>query len=676
MFSLVRGSFPHLASAVFLALAATSSAALTDCDFRFEIDSQSSAFQALVDGAAERGGFWRPIREAPDDVQALGRFVGRLDVCLMTPDGKPREIVTARGTVTLNSPYVTSCTAALLPGNRLLTNRHCYYEPSLVRAGFSRVREARINFGYTSRDFTGAVQTFLVDDRELAADEATDALLLQVIGGDANAALGGHIPMVMSDDTTPRRALTMIHHPKGDPQQFSSGTCQVHPEQAALPSEATQLRHSCESTGGSSGSLLLDARTLAVVGLHNQGGLSALGGYNGGHRISAVAAALGLDFKQSGVVQAAPDPEVQALEALAVALGESDPAQRVKALQSVIVAFPASTAARSAEGALDMTKRNDAPVDSGKPTVVTVRADGTGDYVSIAEAVRGVAPEGTVEVFPGLYQEALRIHDTVSILGVGAREDIVIEASADPVVTWRGEWGEVRNLTLRQVGDAHPVVLFDTGSAQLSDLVIEGTGGQRGVVVTRNGYPFPSIYDSLFHKLDNGAHLDVNGAEFVGNRFAGTADGILSRDVSSLTIEDNSFAVMRTAITLTGKGGAHILENRITGGTRGIAILGRESDHLIHDNRIEGLREVGLELGDGTGPTIRSNAIVGTPVGIRVADFAWPVVHANRIEGARAAIEIGDNGQGDYTENDMRLSDRGIVETGKPDYYREKDNQW
>ncbi|WP_176445125.1 right-handed parallel beta-helix repeat-containing protein [Maliponia aquimaris] len=328
-----------------------------DCPFSFEIDAQSSAFQALVEGAQARGGFWRPIREAPDDVQQMAGFIGRLDICLMTPDGKPATVETARGSKLLDSPHVTSCTAALLPDNRLLTNVHCFYDPTLVRAGFTIVAEAQINFGYVSKDFTDEVRSYRVSTREVAMDRDTDAMVLQIIGADANAALGGHIPMQMEEVITPREALTMIHHPRGDPLQFSSGTCQVAPEQAELPETASQLRHICETAGGSSGALLLDSRTLAVVGLHNQGGLNARGGYNSAHKIAAVEKALKLGFRPftpAPVAPAAlaPSRESLAQAALTEAFQAPDEAARRAALQAVLTDFPDSRAAASARNAL------------------------------------------------------------------------------------------------------------------------------------------------------------------------------------------------------------------------------------------------------------------------------------------------------------------------------------
>lgn len=396
-------TLPRFLAILLFMVAGQAASAFEGCQFSFRIDAQSSALQALIQGASERGGFWRPIAEAPDDVQDIGRYIGRLDVCLMTPDGKPRTVTVSGRTRTLKSPQMTTCTAALLPGNRLLTNSHCFYNDVMVEAGFTFVQEARINFGYTAADFTGNVKTYAVSTRELARDADLDAMVLQIFGADANEALGGHVPMVMQPRVRPRRALTMIHHPNGDPQQFSSGTCQVHPDQAKLPEAASQLRHSCETTGGSSGSLLLDARSLAVVGLHNQGGLHGRGGYNGGHKIAAVEAALGLGFQaeaaRAPVTIPKPDPETLAQEALTEALQLDGITARRAALEEVVSQFPSSRAARSARNALDlMAPRQRSPEERASDALIAALAlgDDAGRKRALTEVLRQfpVTPAG------------------------------------------------------------------------------------------------------------------------------------------------------------------------------------------------------------------------------------------------------------------------------------------
>lgn len=296
--TMMRSLFGILAVLFFVALP-RQAAALDDCDFGFKVNTESSALQALTSDANAKGGFWLSINDAPPDIQKIAKYVGLLQTCVMTPDGKPRTVSISGTTRTINSPQVFKCTASLLSDNRLITNHHCFYDPIFAEAGFNIVTEARVTFGYRFADDTSGTKTYRVLNREISKNQELDALLLQIIGGDANADLGGHFPMDTKGDLQPLQELKMIHHPAGQPQQYSSGTCKVHRLQSQLGEQATSLRHTCETTGGSSGSLILDARSLAIVGLHNLGGLNRQSdSFNAGHRIGPINAALGLGMKE------------------------------------------------------------------------------------------------------------------------------------------------------------------------------------------------------------------------------------------------------------------------------------------------------------------------------------------------------------------------------------------
>ncbi|WP_417209491.1 trypsin-like peptidase domain-containing protein [Antarctobacter sp.] len=320
---------------------------VAECDFDFDVDTESTKFpNLLIDGEVKKG-FWLSINRAPPRIKALGRYVGILQVCLMTPDGQPRSVTHGGKTAVVKSPMVNSCTATLLPDNRLLTNKHCYYDAGLVSAGFTIVREARITFGYTSPDSGDKQQTYLVSNREIAANDALDAMLLQIVGGDANTDLGGHIPLRETPRVEPLQDLIMIHHPAKAPQQYSTGTCQIHRLQSEIAPERSPLRHSCESTGGSSGSLLFDGDTLAVVGLHNQGGLSPKGdSFNGGHKFTMINDAFDLGFFD--VAKQSEEGITPAAQALDRALQQDDPKRRLDMLASLITDFPGSKEAAEA----------------------------------------------------------------------------------------------------------------------------------------------------------------------------------------------------------------------------------------------------------------------------------------------------------------------------------------
>lgn len=385
-----------LACLLFLSAALPARAQIADCDFGFDIDRQSSAFQSMLVDGEQKKGFWLSVNRAPPEIRGLAKYIGRLQVCLISPDGKPREIRRGGGTITLDSPFVANCTAALLPDNRILTNAHCYFDPDLVAAGFSIVQEARINFGYTAKDDIGSVRTYRVLTGPMAVDEDLDALLLQVIG-DANAELGGHIPMRMRSDLQPYQSLAMIHHPGAEPQQFSTGTCQIHRRQDEIDGTRSPLRHTCESIGGSSGSLLFDARTLAVVGLHNQGGLSRLDeSFNGGHKIAMIDEAFGLGFEEVGTAApaapaaapvaraAVPSRGEQARAALSEALLEPDAETQITRLRAVIETYPGTDMAKRAQSMLSR-------LEDQRASELTTQAN-----AALTEAL--LKPEGAVKL--------------------------------------------------------------------------------------------------------------------------------------------------------------------------------------------------------------------------------------------------------------------------------------
>ena len=569
----------------FLALSSPARA-LEECNFTFDLDTQSPALQSLTQEAAFRGGFWRPIAEAPDDVREVARFVGRLDICLRTPDGLPRTIKDRTGTAReIKSPFISKCTATLLPGNQLLTNAHCYYDQALQALGFTIVDQVRINFGYTEQDVTADVITLPVANTEAAIARHLDAMILQIYG-DANSAVGGHFPLDMATRVNPRQALTMIHHPRGAPLQFSSGTCQVHPAQARVSDDMSLLRHSCESTGGSSGALLLDARSLAVVGLHNTGGLGTDRGFNGGHKIAMIDHALKTGFK----IKAAPPQQIvretlgKPGDRLTAAMLIDDDSSRRVALLSLQSDFPGSDAAKSAAVVLSMMSgtNNDSgtsntsgnskrsaktgpPQDDDPGTgPLTVRSDGSGHYSTIAEAIAAAAPHARIEVYPGLYTGAVTIDKPLELVGAGDRYSIVWEVQDASVIIWSAPNGRISNLTIRQTGGPHAAIRFSDGSATIDGNDISGRDNS---VIRIAGRSAPIIRNNLIHG-GSGAGITVydRGEGLIeGNQIHNNENGIFTNGFGNPLVRGNMIKNnRRMGIWIGNDGRGKFVENTLS----------------------------------------------------------------------------------------------------------------
>jgi nitrous oxidase accessory protein NosD len=90
---------------------------------------------------------------------------------------------------------------------------------------------------------------------------------------------------------------------------------------------------------------------------------------------------------------------------------------------------------------------------------------GGADFASIAAALRAARPGDTIVVLPGRYAEELMVEQSVTLLGKGAREAIVIEGRAAPVLRCTAGSLRVENLTLRQGGGKNLDCVAVTGGS-------------------------------------------------------------------------------------------------------------------------------------------------------------------------------------------------------------------
>ncbi|MCH8202151.1 MAG: peptidoglycan-binding protein [Proteobacteria bacterium] len=81
-----------------------------------------------------------------------------------------------------------------------------------------------------------------------------------------------------------------------------------------------------------------------------------------------------------------------------------------------------------------------------------VAKDGTGDFSTIAAAIKAAAAGSRIEIHPGTYSESLKISKTVHLIGVGSRSQIILETTGSRAITINNGSGSVKNLTIRYVG--------------------------------------------------------------------------------------------------------------------------------------------------------------------------------------------------------------------------------
>jgi hypothetical protein len=229
--------------------------------------AQLPSRQTTGDAAAyvdQNKGAFEPIAELDprDGLAALARPIGRVDVVLKN----------ARTGQTVGA----SCTGALLPGDYVLTNHHC-----LPQSGDLAPVKASILMDYLTLDGKGS-RRFEIDPKPVEFDARLDYALARV-AGNPSAAYG---TVRLSGETVPgNRSMLVIHHPLGRPKVMSRFRCFAMKDQA----EGPDLRHRCDTLGGSSGSLMFDA-SVAGIALHKEGGLDPKdpSSFNKATRLSAI----------------------------------------------------------------------------------------------------------------------------------------------------------------------------------------------------------------------------------------------------------------------------------------------------------------------------------------------------------------------------------------------------
>ncbi len=195
---------------------------------------------------ANKGAF-EPISELDpnDPLAALAKPIGRVDVLLHNKK--------------TGEDFGASCTGELLAGDYVLTNHHC-----LPIEGDLTVVKASILMNYLTLDGKGT-QRFDLDPKLVEWNPKLDYAIARANGRPTTTYGAVRIGAMKPGES---RSMLVIHHPMGRPKVMSRFRCMVIKDQG----EGNELRHRCDTLGGSSGSILIDSRMLGVA-LHKEGGL-------------------------------------------------------------------------------------------------------------------------------------------------------------------------------------------------------------------------------------------------------------------------------------------------------------------------------------------------------------------------------------------------------------------
>jgi F-box protein 11 len=287
---------------------------------------------------------------------------------------------------------------------------------------------------------------------------------------------------------------------------------------------------------------------------------------------------------------------------------------------------------------------------------LTVDATGKGQFRLIGDAVRAAGTDDIVLVKPGTYREGVELDKSLTLIGDGPRETIVVEPDQASALQSTAPFGRVANLTLRQLGGDHFCVDISAGQIELEHCDISSQG--LTCLAVRGGAD-PIVRRNRIHD--------------------GVEAGILVYENGRGTFEDNEiFGNALAAVSVLGGANPTVRRNRIHDGQGGIHVY-ENSRGTFEDNDIVANALAGIEVREGADPTVRrnqvrdgkqdgifvykdgrgtfeDNQVVGNAFeGVAVRGGANPTLRRNRItRNGHAGISVYDEGRGTFLENDLR----------------------
>lgn len=265
-----------------------------------------------------------------------------------------------------------------------------------------------------------------------------------------------------------------------------------------------------------------------------------------------------------------------------------------------------------------------------EPRTITVSLDGSGDFVSIQEAVDSAKKGDTVFLKPGAYPQHLTIHSKEEIKLAGAGVDQVTLLGRQDVVgvLHVGKWPygatniEITGLTIDEHG-GHAVGLFNGKGITLRGLHIKGMVFGQQVRDVR-------IEDCVIGGSETtGVQFADSQAVLIGNIIHDNDYGVNAAGKSEVRLERNVITRNLFEAVLVGDHAkATLISNTLVKNGSGASFLGSSRSEV--SGNIVGLNRIGFSVAATSRTTLAFNAMFNREGDYMIAGS--PNVHAPQLK--------------------------------------------
>ena len=229
---------------------------------------------------------------------------------------------------------------------------------------------------------------------------------------------------------------------------------------------------------------------------------------------------------------------------------------------------------------------------SAQPEVVTpqglhVAAAGGRDFRNIQDAINAATDGTTIYVHPGTYTGGMLIDKTIEIIGVGERNQILVESTGADVAWFQGGNGRLANMTLRQLGGGSWYGIdISAGNPTIEN--VDLSSRSLANIAIREGAD-PTIRDSRIHDSpESGIYIYDKGRGTIVNN----------------DIIDNA----KAGITVATGAMPTVVKNRVSGsGYEGVWVISDAGGGHFEGNDLRGNGRGAWDIEAGAGPVVRTN---------------------------------------------------------------------